>query len=379
MSARPSTRFSTPGRSRRGAVLRRLPDAPPRRLAPGPAQALALAAVAARDCALVRARLRYSVGLSGRRRSAPAALRASTAPDTRLGVRRRRAARARSHRCCPADPVAVPTASSRRRAWPGSCVGAAPDRRPRRRVLGARPRCSCRRRLRTARGGLAARQPGRRAGSPRRPLVWIGDLSYSWYLWHWPLIVFAGRSGPAGRMPPSRPRPSRSLPAWLSYRFVENPIRVRPADQGRLRRWRWSQRCIAIPATRLCRLALTQPRLAQRSAIRSWQRIERRHADGPARLQRRDAARSPRRPCSWRVAGARGEVVLIGDSNAGHFTEPFVRAAKPAAFDRDGRDLSSCPFVDLRVQPGISGRSTRPVATSSAERWRHSWRAGRAS
>ena len=60
-----------------------------------------------------------------------------------------------------------------------------------------------------------------------RPMVFIGLLSYSWYLWHWPLLAFARAYG----------LDSRNLPrdfalallslliAWLSYRWIENPIR----------------------------------------------------------------------------------------------------------------------------------------------------------
>ncbi len=60
-----------------------------------------------------------------------------------------------------------------------------------------------------------------------RPLVFVGLLSYSWYLWHWPLLSFA-------RIACDRPLTwgQASLVAvlalamaYLSYRFVETPIR----------------------------------------------------------------------------------------------------------------------------------------------------------
>ena len=64
----------------------------------------------------------------------------------------------------------------------------------------------------------------------RRPAVFVGKLSYSLYLWHWPLIVFArdwgwmdGVLGQAGVLAAS------FAAAWLSWRFVEQTTRDRLA------------------------------------------------------------------------------------------------------------------------------------------------------
>jgi peptidoglycan/LPS O-acetylase OafA/YrhL len=60
-----------------------------------------------------------------------------------------------------------------------------------------------------------------------RPLVWIGLISYPLYLWHWPLLVFAGIVKFAPLTLPERELillASVAL-AWATYRFVETPIR----------------------------------------------------------------------------------------------------------------------------------------------------------
>jgi peptidoglycan/LPS O-acetylase OafA/YrhL len=59
-----------------------------------------------------------------------------------------------------------------------------------------------------------------------RPLVSIGDVSYSLYLWHWPLIVFAIILWPQS---PSVALVAALLsfaPALASYRWLEQPIRA---------------------------------------------------------------------------------------------------------------------------------------------------------
>lgn len=58
-----------------------------------------------------------------------------------------------------------------------------------------------------------------------RPMVWVGGLSYSLYLWHWPLLVIAAAvfgelSWPAGLLVVSL----AFGPAWLSLRLIEKPF-----------------------------------------------------------------------------------------------------------------------------------------------------------
>lgn len=81
-----------------------------------------------------------------------------------------------------------------------------------------------------------------------RPLVAIGLVSYSLYLWHWPVQVLVGSIGWAVRGGPVVPVPAQlavmALLAWASWHLVEQPFR-----RGRDDRGRWS-------ATRVCATGL---------------------------------------------------------------------------------------------------------------------------
>lgn len=78
-------------------------------------------------------------------------------------------------------------------------------------------------------GGWTAASWGPQVVLGRRALVWVGGLSYSLYLWHWPLLRMAEwqwGSLPvwAGLLVVT----ASILPAWTCYRLVENPIRRSP-------------------------------------------------------------------------------------------------------------------------------------------------------
>ena len=68
-----------------------------------------------------------------------------------------------------------------------------------------------------------------------KPFVWLGSIAYSLYLWHWPLLIFwlvyadrdhAGFLDGAGVLLVS------ILLAYLTTKYVENPLRYRSANTG---------------------------------------------------------------------------------------------------------------------------------------------------
>jgi peptidoglycan/LPS O-acetylase OafA/YrhL len=203
---------------------------------------------------------------------------------------------------------------------------------------------------------IAAGCGGRAALGPtftNRPAVWIGDISYSWYLWHWPLIVFARATWPGSWAAPVAAFGS-IVPAWLSYHFVENPIRRSEALTGR--------RTLAMGAAAILAgivacggLVLGHRWVITTPGYESVQRALRTH-DGCPRAD--DAGtREPRRPdepvdsrrCTWTAPGAVGAVALLGDSNAGHLLEPVRGAARD--YDRSvyRAAANGCPFADVTL------------------------------
>lgn len=181
------------------------------------------------------------------------------------------------------------------------------------------------------------------------PMVWTGDRSYSWYLWHWPLIVFARSLWP-GSEPALLAAAAISLvPALASYRWIEQPIRHRPAVPRPT--VRLAAICIATPLV-VGGLALAATRVVDRSdAVAVHREQIRLHLDATAGCFG-NAAPLASGTCTWPADGRGVEAVdhlLLGDSNAGQLSEPFVAVANDAGRNATIRTAGVCPFIDLTV------------------------------
>ena len=83
--------------------------------------------------------------------------------------------------------------------------------------------------------GCAAPRLGPNLLLGRRPLQLAGRLSYSWYLWHWPLLLLApavaGR--PLGLWPNLGLAAASGLLALATVKLVEDPVRFSPRLRAR--------------------------------------------------------------------------------------------------------------------------------------------------
>jgi peptidoglycan/LPS O-acetylase OafA/YrhL len=185
-----------------------------------------------------------------------------------------------------------------------------------------------------------------------RPAVWVGDVSYGWYLWHWPLIVFAAALWPANRWAVVVVAAASLAPTWLSYRFVENPIRFDERLVGR-RIVPLVALCVLAPIAAYAGLFVTNRLVTRSDAVDAFSEANQLHADHLRGCDNATPIGERTNPaCTWPVEGARGTVYLVGDSNAGQLTEPMAEAANQAGYDLTVATNPSCPFVDLvAVEP----------------------------
>jgi peptidoglycan/LPS O-acetylase OafA/YrhL len=180
------------------------------------------------------------------------------------------------------------------------------------------------------------------------PATRIGDLSYSWYLWHWPLIVFAAALWPGNDTVLVVAATVSYVPAVLAYRYFENPIRLNTKIIG-VRAAGVALVCILVPI--MACLFLNHFPLPIHSSAASARLSARsgNHVDETHGCISRELLGFPNPECTWTVPHARGTVVLIGDSNAGQFAEPVIRASKQLGYDTTVSTFHGCPFVETLV------------------------------
>ncbi|MEW9571150.1 acyltransferase family protein [Rhodanobacter sp. Si-c] len=181
-----------------------------------------------------------------------------------------------------------------------------------------------------------------------RPLQWIGGISYSWYLWHWPILLL-GHAVTGSDAPIYRAcwvLLSLSL-ACLSCACIESPIRNRQEWLARPRMAIFGALALMLVANSLCLRWYNQA--DERMKSPAMQRYVMAHGDAPViyGMGCDDWYASDRvRICAFGPANAPHTAVLMGDSHAGQW---FPAVAK--AFDRPGWRLlvltkSACPMVD---------------------------------
>ena len=198
-----------------------------------------------------------------------------------------------------------------------------------------------------------------------RPLTWVGDLSYSLYLWHWPFIVFAKALYPYHPHRTAAAAAALSLlPAWLSYRFVENPIRysarLRPSSLVVKRAAAALVGiCILVPMAANAGLLRVKEAVSHSDGMTGWKESQKPHLDETAGCQS-EVPLGERKEggCTWRVARARGDIILLGDSQAGQYSEPVIRAGKREGFNVSLATYDACPSIGLRQSSTLWGEKT---------------------
>ena len=154
-----------------------------------------------------------------------------------------------------------------------------------------------------------------------RALCWIGDRSYGWYLWHWPMIQFTKPFWPDNGFAATSAALFALVPAAISYSWIESRFRISPV-------WRAKNKMALLIACSLLVPLLFGATSRDLSPELDY------HLDSKMGCEYGDLANlDPHGKCAIPVTGSHGYAVLIGDSHAGMLSEGFVTASHEIGLD----------------------------------------------
>ncbi|MCH9807856.1 MAG: acyltransferase [Alphaproteobacteria bacterium] len=201
------------------------------------------------------------------------------------------------------------------------------------------------------------------------PLRFAGRISFSWYLWHWPLLVF-GRLAFGDTMAALLSAIAVSFVlAIATYYFVEQPVR-RPTGFASRPRFAYALGAGLIAGGAFTGLGLRE--FAPDSIhigndvfiSRAQIKKDRPQIYADHCLVRFSGTKSP--PCVYGARNARRTVVLLGDSHAANWFEPLRAAARKEGWRLLVRTKASCRPIDTNQVVREGGRK-RPYVECA--RW----------
>lgn len=182
-----------------------------------------------------------------------------------------------------------------------------------------------------------------------RALAWLGDRSYSLYLWHWPVLIAVAQLWPGSEryQVVAAGVILSLLLAALSFQWVENPVRHH-------QRLRTPRRALALGAALMVGtlgVAVCGPLLAPAGFDLATRRAAE-HAirDRPRLYDDRcfaSALQADPPACMYGDASARHTIVLVGDSHAAQWFPALEELARTRKLRIAVFVKAACPLADF--------------------------------
>jgi len=199
---------------------------------------------------------------------------------------------------------------------------------------------------------------------------WIGARSYSWYLWHWPMLTIGGWLSLRNGVASSLLLIGMSLGlAALSFRHIEAPLQT------------WLRRSCTTRGVMLLALAFV---LASSLCLLGWTWSATRWSQSPEQARYLAAQRDAPviyqmgcdtwihsgevTTCEFLVPGATRSAVLIGDSVAAQWVPALIPIFQRAGWNFRVITKASCPVVEVPNLVLSFGIENRPYR--ECEAWR---------
>jgi peptidoglycan/LPS O-acetylase OafA/YrhL len=195
-------------------------------------------------------------------------------------------------------------------------------------------------------GGAIARSSPITKALSASALRWLGRMSYSWYLWHWPLVGLGAavdwKIGVGGKMAWSLIALGLAV---LTHRFVEEPFRAKVATNASAQRANafalGASICVALLAWGA--LKLTARRVSSPPQRQFFVARNNHMAHGCWGSMTDDATG----PCVFGDSSSPIKVVLMGDSHAEHWLPAMDRVGRERHWKIFAMVKPACPVADM--------------------------------